>query len=54
MEILDEGGLHKSMEGPRKTLDEEKIWKIFYEVFDDKYFKQSDVEFPKGFVLKFK
>ena len=45
MEILDEGGLHKTME---------KIWKIFYEVFDDKYFKQSDVEFPKGFVLKFK
>ena len=30
------------------------IWTTIYEVVDDKYFKQIDVDFLKEFVLKFK
>ena len=53
MDILDEGTLDKALEGPGK-LYTGKLWKKIYEVIDDEYFKQLDIEFPKEFILKFK
>ena len=53
MQILNEGALDKAMDGP-ENFRQEKIWKKIYEVIDEKYFKQSDIEFPKEFLLKCK
>ena len=50
MEILDEGVLDKVLEVPGKTLGGEKPGGQFYEVIDDEYFKQSDVEFQFFFI----
>ena len=47
MDIIDEGALDKALEGPGKTLYRIKTWKIIHEVINEKYFKKSDVEFPK-------
>ena len=54
MQILDEGELDKALTVPGKTLYKEKLWKTIYEVIKDGYFKQSDVDFPKEFILKFR
>ena len=40
------------MEDHGKTLDKNR--RKFYKVIDDEYFKQSDVMFPKEFMLKYK
>ena len=53
MDILDGVVLDKALTFPEKYLDGKKPWKKFYEVIGDEYFKQSDVEFPKDFLLKF-
>ena len=53
MRILDEVALDKELEGPGK-IRRGKTWKTIYEVVDDKYFKKSDVQFPKEFLLKCK
>ena len=51
--LLDQTALDKELEGPGKIRGR-KTWKTIYEVVDDKYFKKSDVEFPKVFLLKCK
>ena len=53
MDILGEGELDTALEGPEKNW-KGKTWKTIYEVIDGEYFKQSDFEFPKEFILKFK
>ena len=45
--------LYKSPAVTEKNLDREKLWKKIYEVIGDGYVKQSEVEFPKYFILKF-
>ena len=51
MKILGIGALDKALEGPGK-LYTEKLWKKIYEVIDDEYFKQLDIEIPEEFLLK--
>ena len=51
MEILGEGVLDKALAVPEKL--DEKRRKVF-EVIDDEYFKQSDIDFPRYYPLKFK
>ena len=51
MQILDESALDKALDGP-EYFRRGGNWKTIYEVIDDKYFKQSDVEFPKYFLFK--
>ena len=50
--ILDECALDKALKVPENTLDAGKPLKTIYEVIYDGYFKQSDVDFPKDFLLK--
>ena len=52
MEIIDEGVLDNVLEVPGKTLDGDKNQKKFDEIIDNKYFKKSDADFPKLFLLK--
>ena len=57
IEILDEVVLDKALTITEKTLDREKPWRSIYDITDDEYFKQSDVdciEFMKDFLLKFR
>ena len=53
MEILGECVLYKTLKfsGTFLTL---KTWNTIYEATDDEYFKQSDIDFPKEFLLKFR
>ena len=46
MEIIGEGALDKALEVPGKTLDGEKS-ASFDEILNDKYFKQSHIDFTK-------
>ena len=43
--------LDKAPEGPG-NFRQKNPWKKIYEVIDDEYLKQSDVVFPKYFLLK--
>ena len=52
MGIIDEGALDKVLTIRENTLDTGKSWRKFYEVIDDRYFKQSYFDFPIEFLLK--
>ena len=52
MGIIDEGALDKVLTIRENTLDTVKSWRKFYEVIDDRYFKQSYFDFPIEFLLK--
>ena len=43
--------LDKALEGP-ENFRQNPPWEKIYEVIDDEYLKQSDVVFPKYFLLK--
>ena len=47
MEILYEGALDKALMVPVKITYSEQTWKTIYEVVEDNYFEQYDVNFLK-------
>ena len=54
MEILYEGALDKALMVPVKITYSEQTWKTIYEVVEDNYFEQYDVNFLKQFLIIFK
>ena len=52
MGIIDEGALDKVLTFRENALDAVKSWREFYEVVDDRYFKQSYVDFPNRVSIK--
>ena len=53
MDILDKFALYKALEG-RDKLQTKNSRETIYQVIDDEYFKQPDVELPNEFLLKYK
>ena len=51
MEVLAEGALDKALMVTEKSTYTKQSWKIIYEVIENNYFEQSDVKFPKYFLL---